>query len=39
MRGSALPKIEVDKALVGNAYIFRDCLKVRDGRLIKANRN
>ena len=39
LRGSTVAQIQVDKALVGNAHILGDSLKVCDGRFIKPDGN
>lgn len=37
MRSCAIPQVQVDEALVRNAYVFRDCLEVRDGLFVEPN--
>lgn len=37
MRSCAVPQVKVDETLVRNAYVFRDCLEVRDGLFVKSN--
>ena len=39
MRSRAVSKVQIDQALVRNAYVFGDCLEVRDGLLIEPNGN
>lgn len=37
MSSCAVSQVEVDEALVRNAYVFRDGLEVRDGLLVEPN--
>lgn len=37
MRSCAVSQVEVDEALVWNAYVFRNCLEVRDGLFVEPN--
>ena len=39
MRSSAVPQVQVNEALVRNAYVLRDCLEVRDGLFVEPNGN
>ena len=37
VRSRAIPQIQIDQALVSDAYFFRDRLEVSDGVLVQAN--
>jgi hypothetical protein len=37
MRRCAVSQVQIDEALVRNAYVFRDCLEVRDGLFVEPN--
>lgn len=37
MRRCAIPQVEIDEALVWNAYVFRYCLEVCDGLFVEPN--
>ena len=37
MRSCAVSQVQVDEALIRNAYVFRDRLEVRDGLFVESN--